>query len=314
MLHRTSEGEKVSKDLSTIIVTWNSAKEIVDCLESVSEHARGFDMETFVVDNASQDNTVALIRERFPAITLLVNDQNLGFATANNQAIEIASGRILLLLNPDTIVHRQAVQTMVDYLDSHPSVGIVGPRLIQANGQTQRSCLRFPSLKSVLVGYVCGGGYVPKDLRNPTPVQAVSGAALMVKRDALARVGLLDSDYFMYGEDNDVCYRIHQAGWENHFLPTAAITHFGGQSARQVPVDTYARRHAAQLMFVRKHGRSWEYSALARLMRLHIRVRRLHVKNSARRYYSDVLKAYDREVSILDEKNLHSVQRPHSPR
>jgi GT2 family glycosyltransferase len=313
-LHRINEGEKVSKDLSTIVVTWNSAEEVANCLESVSEHACDLDMETFVVDNASHDNTVALIRERFPAITLLVNDQNLGFATASNQAISMASGRNLLLLNPDTIVHRHALQAMVGYLDSHPSVGIVGPRLIQTDGQTQRSCLRFPSLVSVLVGYISGGGYVPRDLRNPSPVQAISGAALMVKRDALAKVGLLDSGFFMYGEDNDVCYRMQQAGWENHYLPTATVTHIGGQSARQVPVHTYVRRHVAKLRFVLKHGQPWEYNALAHLMRLHIRVRALCVKNHMHRYYSDVLEAYDREVLSLDEKNLHSIQRSHSPR
>ena len=298
----------MSIDLCTIIVTWNSADQILDCLESVFLHTERLSVETWVVDNASHDDTAALVEQHFPQVTLLVNDRNIGFAAANNQAIEMASGRNFLLLNPDTIVQQHALQTMVDYLDGQPHVGAIGSRLVRPDGQVQKSCFRYTSLLSILYGYIFGGVYVPKDLQNPTRVQSLAGAALMAKRQVVAKVGLLDTAYFMYGEDNDWCYRIHQAGWEIHYLPTAQIVHLGGQSAHRVPIQTYVRRHVAKLIFVLKHRRPWEYRILVHLMRLNIQMNWLGAEPNMRRYYKDVLATYDREIRAL-EKGLHSVER-----
>lgn len=293
-------------DLSIIIVTWNNANEILDCLSSLYRHADGLGLEVFLVDNASQDNTLALVRENYSQVVSIANEKNMGFAAANNQAIEIASGRNLLLLNPDTSVQQNALSTMVKYADGQASVGAIGPCLVRPDGQIQKSCFRFTSVLSILYGYLFGGVYVPKDLQNPTQVQSLAGAALMVKREVLAQVGPLDTDYFMYGEDNDWCYRIHRAGWEIHYLPSARIVHVGGQSARLVPVQTYVRRHVAKLVFAQKHRRPWEYRILLHLMRLNIQINRLKAEGSIRRYYKDVLATYDHEIRTL-EKGLHSV-------
>ena len=290
----------MAPDLSIIIVTWNSSGDILGCLRSVYKHAGGLSTEVHLVDNASQDDTVCLVKKHFPEVHILTCDRNLGFAAATNRALAHASGRNILLLNPDTLIRDRALPTLVDYLDARPEVGAVGPRLVHPNGKVQPACMRLPSLWTTISGWLLGGRSIPRNMQNPRRVPALSGAALMAKRSVIQEIGPLDTRFFMYGEDNDWCLRIHQAGWEIHCTPMAEIVHIGGQSAKYVPAETYVRRRVARLLFVQKHRQAWQYALMVRLYRLHIRARRWLSKGDARRYYEHVLISYNDKVGTLD--------------
>ncbi len=280
--------------LSIVIATWNSASEITDCLQALRIADRS--AEIFVVDNASIDATVELVRTNFPDVMLLENRVNAGFARANNQALALARGDNLLLLNPDTVVEPDALQLLCAYLADHPRVGAVGPRLIRPDGTIQRSCLRYVTLPALLTGFVQGGDYLPADPTAPGKVEALSGAALMVRRQVVEEVGLLDEEFFMYAEDTDWCYRMAQAGWELHYCPTATVIHIGGQSAGQVPVETYVRRRMAQLQFMQKHGAAGHAHTAKQFMRLNLALRARRAQGEDKAYYERVRTRFEEQV------------------
>lgn len=285
--------------LSIIVLTWNSAEEIEACLNSLESNAGNVSHEVLVVDNASTDDTVALVTSRFSAVKLMLNEENLGFAGGINRGIEEAHGRYLLVLNPDTVVHRDALPTMVGYLESHPRVAAVGPRLIEGDGRIQRSCIHYPTICRVLLAHLTEGGYLPAG-EGPAAVEALSGAALMVRRDVVRAVGALDTDFFMYGEDTEWCYRMTQAGWEVHYLPSASVTHLRGRSAEKVPVQTYVRRRVAKLLFLDKHGSRWQVWLLAQLFAFNIHLRRWRTRDpDGAAYYEAVLARFHEEVRKL---------------
>lgn len=285
--------------LSIIILTWNSASEIGACLRSIQRYATTIKHEVLVIDNASADETAALVAREFPTVKLLQNEDNLGFAKGNNRGIRHARGRYLLLLNPDTIVHPGALSAMVNYLETHPRVAAVGPRLIQDDGLIQRSCTHYPSISTVLAAHLTQGGYLPPG-DDPAAVEAVSGAALMVRGDVVETVGPLDTDFFMYGEDTEWCYRMRLAGWEIHYLPKAEITHFRGRSAGRVPLQTYVRRRLAKLIFLKKHGAWWQVRLLAHLLTLRIRLRKWTARDTeVVAYYEEILDRFWEEVNSL---------------
>jgi GT2 family glycosyltransferase len=291
----------VNFDLSVIIVTWNNYRVIGKCLKSLFEQADRIDLEIFVVDNSSTDGTKELISQHFGDVLLLVNETNKGFAQASNIALNKSQGRSKLLLNPDTLVTKGALPPLISYLDKTTMVGAIGPRLVWPNGDIQKSCLRFPSLTSQIRGYINGGKYVPDQLERPSQVDALSGAALMIKREVVESVGLLDPDYFMYAEDSDWCYRIRQAGWQIHYLPTAVITHLGGHSSKQVPINTYVRYRVSKLLFLKKHRSRRDYEIAKRLMTINLWLRCLTATGEDKKYYKQVQTLFYQEISILEK-------------
>lgn len=240
-------------DLSVIIVNWNTRQLLLDCLRSlVTSHLQ---LEVFVVDNASSDNSVAAVRANFPDVRVIENVVNRGFAAANNQAISQSRGRYVLLLNSDTVVLTGALERLVAFADAHPTVGVVGAQLLNGDGTLQPSWAAFPSLLSELLG---------KNLRSRRPyakiaggmayaVDWVGGAALLTRRAAIEQAGLLDEHYFMYSEETDWCYRIKQCGWEICYLPTASVVHFGGQSSRQASLRMKTELYRSKLRFFEQH-------------------------------------------------------------
>jgi GT2 family glycosyltransferase len=280
--------EKCDAVLSIVIVTWNSAKDIEACLNSVYAALLPHPPEVYVVDNASSDSTVEHIKRSFPTVKLIESQTNLGFARANNLAISQCRGRHILLLNPDTIVEPEALATLSDYLDKHQGVAVVGPRLVTDTGELQPSCLRYVSLPALLTGFIGQGSYAPQQRSGPTQVEAVSGAALMTRREAIEQVGLLDERFFMYGEETDWCYRMAQASWKIHYCPSATVTHMGGQSANQIPVDTYIRRRRAQLQFMRKHRSSWEARIAGHFMRINVWLHEQRASGAQKGYYQAI--------------------------
>jgi len=214
--------------LSIVIVNYNVKYFLEHCLQSVYDALDGITSEVFVVDNVSSDNSVAMLRERFPEVKLICNKENVGFARANNQAIQASTGEYVLLLNPDTVVQFDTFRKSIDFMDRHPDAGGLGITMIDGSGNYLPESKRgFPSpwvafckafgltalfpKSGLFAGYYLG--HLDKDKTHA--VDVLAGAYMLMRREALNKTGLLDETFFMYGEDIDLSYRIVQAGYKN---------------------------------------------------------------------------------------------------
>jgi len=234
-------------DLSIAIVNWNGVAVLRNCLDSIFGTSQGIQFEVIVVDNASHDESVAVVETEFPQVQLLRNRQNLGFAAANNQAFAVARGRYVLLLNNDTVVLGGALAKSVRYLDDNPNVGALGCRIEFPDRSFQTSCFRFSGLLELFLvrllplGTVANerldmGRYWGRQFNEPTEVDVVAGCFMLVRREVIGAVGGLDEDFFMYGEDEEWCSRIKRAGWRVIYFPGSTIIHlhrFSSKRARR---------------------------------------------------------------------------------
>ena len=235
-------------DLSIVIVSFQ-VRELLDrCLNSLLNLKSSLSLQVFVVDNASTDGTVAWVRERFSWVDLIANSDNRGFAAANNQALRQASGRYIMLLNPDTVIpaaQPNALEKLVTFMDGHPRAGACGPMLRYGDGSLQHSAFRFPSLAQIyfdlfptnwrLLESRLNGRY-PRTLYEagrPFQVDHPLGAAFLLRREAAEGVGWLDERFFIYAEEIDWAWRLRGSGWEIWCVPSAEIIHYEGQSTRQ---------------------------------------------------------------------------------
>jgi N-acetylglucosaminyl-diphospho-decaprenol L-rhamnosyltransferase len=232
-------------DLSIIVINWNSIEFTRDCLESIQATTPGLKYEVIVVDNASEDECASL-SSRFPWIKLVLSDRNLGFAGANNLGVDHSCGRAILFLNPDTVVAADALPRMLRHLNSSPEVGAVGGRLLNRDLTLQMSCVQpFPTICNQLFSIdwlkrrwpmfpLWGVSALFSESRDGIQeVEVVSGACLMVKRTALERIGRFSTEYFMYAEEMDLCYKLRQAGYKICHVGEAEVVHFGGQSTKK---------------------------------------------------------------------------------
>lgn len=203
-----------------------------------------------------------MVRERFPWTQLIENPENVGFARANNQGIQVSISEYVLLLNSDTVVHPGAVDVLIDFMEAHPQAGACGPRLLNGDGSLQPSVHPMLTPAREFWRLLFLDQVWPKatyrqaswDVTTPRPVEVIKGACLLVRRSALDQIGLLDESYFMYTEEVDLCYRLAQAGWELWYVPTAVVTHFGGASSRQVHDEMYLELYRSKVRFYRKFG------------------------------------------------------------
>jgi GT2 family glycosyltransferase len=206
------------------------------------------------VDNGSTDGSGRVAKEKFPEVKVIENQENVGFAEANNQALRISKGKYLLLLNPDTQVKEKAIEGLVSFMETHPRAGISGAQLLNSDGSKQNSIANFPSLATELLNKSFLRWLFPKkfpgkerDYPEPIEVDSVIGACMVVRRDALEQVGLLDEDYFIFLEETDWCYRMKRAGWKIYHIPQAQVFHFQGKSAETVKkrarVEFYRSRY-----------------------------------------------------------------------
>jgi hypothetical protein len=220
-----------------------------------------YNSEVIVIDNASTDGSVDILRARFPHVNLIQNQTNLGFAAANNQGIRQSTRKYMLLLNPDTEVKPGAIDALFDFMEAHPKAGACGARLLNPDGSLQYSCSPAPTLGREflrllhLPGMRSDGYYemADWDLETPRRVDTLMGACLMVRRATLDQVGLLDEDYFMYSEEVDLCKRIRDGGWEIYWVPQAQVIHYGGQSTQQVAEQMFIELYKSKLLYFRKH-------------------------------------------------------------
>lgn len=249
-------------DVSIVLVSWNTRDLLMQCISSLGAALGALAADIWVVDNASSDDSVATVRDRFPAVRLIANAENVGFAAANNQAIVASTGRYVLLLNSDTIAHAGSIERLVRFADAHPDAGIVGPMLQNPDGSFQGSFADLPTLWSEFLS-VSGIGsrvhgrwfpnYGPQRSAHNQRVGYIQGACMLVRRAAIAQVGWMDERYFMYSEEVDWCLRMHRAGWAVWYTPDATILHYGGQSTRQVRHAMVQALYRSKVRLFRKH-------------------------------------------------------------
>ncbi len=247
--------------LSIIIVNWNTRDLLSTCLYSIELNPPPATYELIVVDNASQDGSQEMVQRCFPDITLLSNSSNPGFASANNQGIRQSTGRFILLLNPDTIILPGAFAALIDALDMEPGAGAAGAMLINPDGSLQVSSFPAPTLSREawrlfhLDSLRPTAIYPPDHWKRHVPfeVDTAQGACLLLRRDALEEVGLLDEAFFMYSEEVDLCYRLRLGGWSICWTPAARVVHFGGQSTKLIAADMFTQLYRAKLHYIHKH-------------------------------------------------------------
>jgi GT2 family glycosyltransferase len=253
--------------VSVCIVNWNTRDRLAACLGALREQAEAASAEVIVVDNASADGSAAMVRERFPWVRLIANDENRYYAAANNQGIAASRGRFVLLLNPDVELRPGALETMCRFLKEHEDAAAVGCKLILPDGTTQASCRTFPS-PGVLVWEATGLSRIfPRSRRfgayrmthwgydEVAEVDQPMASCLMLRRNALDAVGLFDEQFPMLFNDVDLCLRLKQAGWRIYFTPDASALHHHGSSTRLVRAEMVRESHRGLMRFYRKHYR-----------------------------------------------------------
>lgn len=264
--------------LSIVIVNYNVKYFLEQCLRSVRESVKGIDAEIFVVDNASQDDSLEMLRSKFPEVILIANKENLGFSKANNQALRRASGKYKLLLNPDTVVQEDTFRTCIRFMEEHPDCGGLGVKMLDGKGNFLPESKRGLPTPWVSFYKIFGlstlfpksarfaryhMGHLDKDQNHE--IEILAGAFMLMRKEALDKVGLLDEDYFMYGEDIDLSYRIVQGGYKNFYLADTSIIHYKGESTKKGSLNYVYIFYKAMVIFARKHF-SGSYASLFNVM------------------------------------------------
>lgn len=249
-------------DLTVSIINTNNKDLLRVCLNSLFENTRRLSLKVYVVDNACTDGSAEMVETGFPQVKLIRNKKRLGFCANHNQVLRIGQGRYLCILNEDTEILPGAFDLMVEFMDNHPSAGAVGPMSLNVDGSFQASYSDFPTLWICLLQaagvarYLLGPyhpSYPPEQSQEPRSVDWVGGVCLMVRREALKQVGLLDEDFFVYGEETDWCYRMHQAGWQIWYLPSAQIRHWWERAWSQQSPDSRVHRARTRVRLGRSH-------------------------------------------------------------
>jgi len=259
-------------DVSIVIVSFNTREMLHSCLTSVYAHTQALSVEVIVVDNASSDGSVDMLRQQFPQVRVIENPDNRRYAAANNQGLEIARGRYVLYLNSDTALQGNSIKELAEFLDAHSDAGGVGCPLIYSDGSFQESAFRFPSALTLFYQLCCArfywktrlaGNYqIPAGSRRPLRVDFVSGACLMAPRELLEQCRGMDTDFYFYGEDLDLCYRIRNSGKTVYYLPESSkIIHHAGGSTPNFFNHDQRRKHLmgwkSRVLFIKKHYPAW---------------------------------------------------------
>lgn len=263
-------------DVSIIIVNWNSKDYLQKCIASILTWTSGIKYEIVVIDSGSFDGTKELLQKCYPQVRFFQSDKNLGFAKANNFAFNQSSGRNIVFLNPDTELEGSAIEMLSYWLDSLPGAGVVGAKLLNSDRSVQISCIQaFPTILNQFLDSnalrkvfpragMWGASPLFTEDKTPSEVDAVSGASLMIKRSVFETVGLFSTDYFMYSEDIDLCFKAKQAGLKTYYVPMAVIVHHGGTSSSQSGVQAFSNvmMLESRWRFFRKtrsYGYCWFY-------------------------------------------------------
>jgi GT2 family glycosyltransferase len=275
-------------ELSVIIVSFNVKDFLRQCLNSVRSASEKTECEIFVVDNNSADGSAEMVKIEFPDVKLMANQDNNGFSVANNQAIKKAAGRFLLLLNPDTIVEKDTFLKCINFMNTHPDAGALGVRMINGEGKFLPESKRaFPTprtafFKTFGLSYLFPGSpvinryYLPQiNIMETSLTEVISGAYMFLRREAINKSGLLDEDFFMYGEDIDLSYRLLQTGYHNYYFPDAEIIHFKGRSTDSNGYKDVLHFYEAMRIYIRKRSAAGIYGSFRFLLIAATRLREL---------------------------------------
>jgi GT2 family glycosyltransferase len=248
--------------LSVVIVNYNVMHFLEQCLNSVRKAVKNIESEVFVVDNNSVDGSVKMVREKFPEVNLIVNPDNRGFSKANNQAIKIAKGEYVLLLNPDTVVEDDTFEKIIKFMDAHEDAGGLGVKMVDGKGKFLPESKRGLPTPAVAFYKIFGlsklfpkskifGQYHLTYLNNDEihEVDVLSGAFMLIRKPLLDKIGGLDESYFMYGEDIDLSYRITKEGYKNYYFPKTRIIHYKGESTKKSSINYVLVFYQAMIIF-----------------------------------------------------------------
>lgn len=252
--------------LSIVIVSYNVCHYLIQCLRSVEQATRCIESEVWVVDNASTDDSVKRVRELYPSVLMIANKENVGFARANNMALREASGDFVLLLNPDTVLSDTTLTNCIRFMLAHKEAGALGAHMVNRDGTFALESRRGLPTPATAFYKMSGlarlfprsprfGRYHMRflDENQEAQIDVISGAFFFARREAIEQVGLLDEDYFMYGEDVDLSYRLTSVGWQNWYLPQAIVLHYKGESTQKTSYRYVRNFYNAMLIFFRKH-------------------------------------------------------------
>lgn len=258
------QDDKAVSDLSIVVVNWNTRELLLQCLRSIysdRDTQQRLAVEVIIVDNGSKDGSVQAVRQQFPEVRIIENEENAGFARANNQAIVASRGRFVLLLNSDTEVMPGALFRLCQFMEEHPNAAGAGARILNADHTLQISCFPLPTVWSefwYLLHLDLVWPYAEYQMDRwqedaARSVDVLLGACLLLRRRALDQVGLLDESFFMYSEEVDLCYRLHQAGWRLYWVPEAEVVHYGGQSTNQMAPEMFLQLYRSKVRYFHKH-------------------------------------------------------------
>lgn len=251
--------------LSVVIICWNDWKVLKDCLESIYKCTHSISFEVIVSDNGSSDGSIEHVRRNFPQVKILENNANLGFAKGNNVGIGAAQGEYILILNPDTIIHENSLDTWVSYAVQHPEAGAFGLRVLNPDGSYQISARPLPSVRGEWIAalWLRSLGFLSDFFRSDTyvgwhgdserEIGWQSGCCVMFRGELLKRIGGFDERFFYHCEEVDLCLRVKQAGYKLLFTPTATITHLGGQSVKKFPIRFELEKLRNRYRYFYKH-------------------------------------------------------------
>lgn len=267
-------------DVSIIIIAWNVRNLLQSCLESIYKETKGIKFEVIYVDNASTDGSLDMVTEKFPQVKIIKNHENKGFTTTNNQGIEIADGRYILLLNSDTIVIDNAIAKTVRFADKHPEAAIVGCKILNPNKTLQRSCFMNVSILNLLLSAIYLHKIFSKnkffgrewitwwDYNETREVDAVIGCYALVRKEAIDQVGTFNEIFFIYSDEADWCFRFRKSGWKVLFTPEAEIIHYGGQTVKCMKERFLFQLFGSKLIFMKLHRNKLAFSVARFLIAL----------------------------------------------
>lgn len=304
--------------LSIIIVSWNVKADLFRCLKSIKENRPHEEFEIIVVDNASTDGSVDIIKSDFPDVKIIANNNNVGFSAANNQAIKIAKGRYVFLLNPDTIIYPKSLDTLITFLDDHQDVGACGPKFLGRDGHVHFSVGYVPTFRSLLYGrtflrslWIFRRSHMKLTTRNfsyekSEDVEQLSGAALMVRRSVIEIIGLMDESFFMYYEDVDLCLRIRKAGFRIVYLPDSVIMHIGGRSSDQISARRRIMLYRSLFIYFRKHRGRFATGLFALIFKPGVIIDHLITVISGIVSYSFFILSFDRKRRLKSQNKIRN--------
>lgn len=258
--------------LSILIVTWNNEDVIGKCIDSIVSTLPSSEYKILIADNASFDDTVNIINKGYPAVELIRNDNNIGFGAANNQLILKSNSEYIVFLNPDTIVQKDALSLLINYLKLNPSIGAVGPQLLNKNGTLQLTDMRYPNWKTPYLDIISfrrafGKGVMPAHLAarffkstDPVEVDWIMGACLMTRKEILDEIGSFDEKYFMYCEETELCHRIKRNGWRIIYLSASKVVHLGGEGLALYNSNKIIEIHKSQMSLLKTLLPYWYFT------------------------------------------------------